>query len=195
MAVGAKPPKHLRGAELTDARKKIFEEESRVVLVEVQGTPTTPAGLAAAFNRLLPPDLRFLSVELAARNFDPLGECRWKRYCYSVNSTSCFELCKSLYWSWLQDQAEAAVAGEVHHMPQEDVPRHRVPEPDNASVPALDLERMKLASKLLVGTHDFAAFQAKGGRVTTVRTIFNCTVHQTDVGELAITCEGNGYVP
>ena len=54
--------------------------------------------------------------------------------------------------------------------------RHLVQEPKDEDVPEIDVERMQRAAQLLVGTHDFAAFQAKGGRVTTVRTIFNCTV-------------------
>lgn len=80
LSVGQKPSKHLRGNALAAAREQIFAEESKAVLVEVEGVAYPPAGLAAAFNRVLPPDLRFISVELAARNFDPLGECLWKRW-------------------------------------------------------------------------------------------------------------------
>ena len=44
--------------------------------------------------------------------------------------------------------------------------------------PSLDISAMKEAAKLLVGTHDFAAFQAAGGtpRETTVRTIYAADV-------------------
>lgn len=41
----------------------------------------------------------------------------------------------------------------------------------------LDVERMSRVAQLLVGEHDFAGFAAAGhGRVTTVRTLFACTV-------------------
>ena len=206
--VGAKPDKHVRGAALAEERARIFLEESKTILVDVAGTPTVPCGLAAAFNLVLPPDLRVLSVELSARNFDPLGETRWKRYCYSFDAPTGVSLCKSLYWSTLQDQAEAiaAVGGgnagedgaleagvdEREHMPEK--VRHRVPAPDDASVPPMHLDRMQQAARLLVGTHDFAAFQAKGGRVTTVRTIFSCTVLQDETGLVSITCEGDGFL-
>ncbi|MGI6212348.1 MAG: tRNA pseudouridine(38-40) synthase TruA [Anaerovoracaceae bacterium] len=49
-------------------------------------------------------------------------------------------------------------------------------------VPArLDLDRMKRAAKHLIGTHDFACFQAAGGtpRETTVRTIHGIRVRET----------------
>ena len=37
---------------------------------------------------------------------------------------------------------------------------------------ALDLADMRLAAAALVGTHDFAGFQSRGGRATTVRTLY-----------------------
>jgi tRNA U38,U39,U40 pseudouridine synthase TruA len=294
MPVGIKPPRQVRGEALAAARAEIFAEESRSVLVEVEGVPTPPAQLASAFNRVLPDDLRFVSVELAARNFDPLGECRWKRlsarvsvalpsrclsprahvpsrclsrahtcplpaclsrtcvcaqerelspalqphcrYCYTFDAAASAALRKSLYWSTLQDRAEAAAADSAARGGTEDAEggrdtpaeqegsagsgsgvggeraaearegggnsggggswaagggrggggndgdsekvRRLVPEPDDGRVPLLDVARMQAAAALLEGTHDFAAFQAKGGRVTTVRTIFKCAVEQ-----------------
>jgi tRNA pseudouridine(38-40) synthase len=195
-------------------RQRIFAEEAESVLVEVEGAPIPPPGLAAALNRFLPADVRFLSVELAARNFDPLGECRWKRYCYAFDPTASASLRKSVYWSSLQDKAQAAAEQRVSsdalqaaHLDAaqgvgrgegegggegwvgggvgwgagggRDAPemeRHLVQEPKDEDVPEIDVKRMKRAAQQLVGTHDFAAFQAKGGRVTTIRTIFNCTV-------------------
>ncbi len=44
----------------------------------------------------------------------------------------------------------------------------------------LDLARMQEAAAVLVGEHDFAAFAAAGhGRLTTVRTVFSCTVSES----------------
>lgn len=41
--------------------------------------------------------------------------------------------------------------------------------PEASSVTRLDLAEMQRAATVLQGTHDFASFQSKGGRVTTVR--------------------------
>ena len=216
--VGPKPSKHLRGEELAKARQKIFAEESQTVLLDVLGQPTPPSGLAAAFNCVLPTDLQMVSVEMAARNFDPLGEARWKRYCYALDAPACFAVRKSVYWGVLQDIEEAAIAGGRLDAPAQTLGspeanpdskfrashpsepscgdegvRKKVPEPDDAAVPDVIVSRMQDAAHLLVGTHDFAAFQAKGGRVTTVRSIFRCCV-QEDAARLVITCEGDGFL-
>jgi len=66
--------------------------------------------------------------------------------------------------------------------------------PKHAIDPAIDVRRMQEAAALLVGTHDFKAFQAAGGRVTTVRTIFDCKVRQDGSGAVEITCEGSGFL-
>jgi len=158
------------------------------------------------------------------------------RYCYTFDAAASAALRKSLYWSTLQDRAEAAAADSAARGGTEDAEggrdtpaeqegsagsgsgvggeraaearegggnsggggswaagggrggggndgdsekvRRLVPEPDDGRVPLLDVARMQAAAALLEGTHDFAAFQAKGGRVTTVRTIFKCAVEQ-----------------
>ena len=60
----------------------------------------------------------------------------------------------------------------------------------------LDVGAMAAAAKHIVGTHDFACFQAAGGtpRETTVRTIFNLQVLPKCEDELWIEITGDGFL-
>ena len=65
--------------------------------------------------------------------------------------------------------------------------------------PILDLAAMEKAAAYIVGTHDFACFQAAGGtpRETTVRTIFELRITpKTDwkSGEIEIEITGDGFL-
>lgn len=58
----------------------------------------------------------------------------------------------------------------------------------------LDVDRMRSAAKMLVGTHDFAAFASKGSdRQTTVRTILRLEVCRR-FDEMQIDVEGTGFL-
>lgn len=58
----------------------------------------------------------------------------------------------------------------------------------------LDIDRMAEAASLLVGTHDFAAFQAAGTETrTTVRTIFSSRLEQHPALVVYDVC-GNGFL-
>ncbi|MGC9455052.1 MAG: tRNA pseudouridine(38-40) synthase TruA [Phycisphaerae bacterium] len=60
--------------------------------------------------------------------------------------------------------------------------------------PPLDIERMRLASMRLVGTHDFAGFaSAADERESTVRTLFRCDV-AADGDEVLIHVTGDGFL-
>jgi len=60
----------------------------------------------------------------------------------------------------------------------------------------LDLQRMQEAAELLVGTHDFAAFQSARGRQTTVRTVYRCEVApRGGFGCVSIIMEADGFLP
>lgn len=57
-----------------------------------------------------------------------------------------------------------------------------------------DVDAMREAAKVMVGTHDFAAMQATGGHVkTTVRTVYSIDLEQKD-NHLTITVCGNGFL-
>jgi tRNA pseudouridine38-40 synthase len=59
----------------------------------------------------------------------------------------------------------------------------------------LDLAAMRAASAQLVGVHDFASFQAAGSSVTcTVRELMRCEWLGEAGGELALECEGTGFL-
>ncbi|HYE61765.1 MAG TPA: tRNA pseudouridine synthase A [Phycisphaerales bacterium] len=59
----------------------------------------------------------------------------------------------------------------------------------------LDHARMHEAAKHLTGEHDFAAFAAAGhGRLTTVRTIYDCTVTRAAEDRIRIDVSGNGFL-
>ncbi len=64
-----------------------------------------------------------------------------------------------------------------------------------AHVPVpLDVEAMRRALPVLLGTHDFAAFQASGGTAkTTVRTLRQATLEACGP-ELTLTVEGNAFL-
>lgn len=79
----------------------------------------------------------------------------------------------------------------IHHAPHASaLERHLT-----AHVPvALDVQAMRLALPALLGTHDFAAFQASGGTAkTTVRTLTEATL--TQEGEaLTLMLRGNAFL-
>jgi tRNA pseudouridine38-40 synthase len=59
----------------------------------------------------------------------------------------------------------------------------------------LDLPAMRAAAALLVGTHDFAAFQAAGSDVaTTVRTLARLDVSGEPGGDVEIAVQGDGFL-
>ena len=58
----------------------------------------------------------------------------------------------------------------------------------------LDLPAMARAAQTLLGTHDFAAFQASGGTAkTTVRTIYGAEVFEEN-GKIVFEVTGNGFL-
>ncbi|MBR3756266.1 MAG: tRNA pseudouridine(38-40) synthase TruA [Firmicutes bacterium] len=60
----------------------------------------------------------------------------------------------------------------------------------------LDTEAMKAGAAYIVGTHDFACFQAAGGtpRETTVRTIFDLQILEQDENTIWIEVTGDGFL-
>ena len=102
--------------------------------------------LAAALNEVLPADLRVLEATTA-----PTGFCAkdalWKRYTYQLPTGAALtQFCSD---KLLETRLEA-------------------------DLPCPDVGIMNDAASFLIGTHDFAGFQSKGGQKTTVRTIFTC---------------------
>lgn len=58
----------------------------------------------------------------------------------------------------------------------------------------LDLEKIRLESKFLIGTHDFVGFMSSGSSVKdTVRTIYDVNIQEND-GMISIEISGNGFL-
>lgn len=59
----------------------------------------------------------------------------------------------------------------------------------------LDLDAMRVAAAALVGVHDFASFQAAGSSVgCTLRELLRCEWLGQEGGEIALECEGTGFL-
>lgn len=59
--------------------------------------------------------------------------------------------------------------------------------------PALDIEKMKEAARLLIGTHDFRSFAKISKKEDTVRTIYRIDFIVVD-NDITIEFEGNGFL-
>lgn len=57
----------------------------------------------------------------------------------------------------------------------------------------LNIELMQEAATRLIGTHDFAGFQSRGGRQSTVRTVHRCVVSWRPEG-VVVVMEGDGFL-
>ncbi|CAE8735435.1 unnamed protein product [Polarella glacialis] len=57
----------------------------------------------------------------------------------------------------------------------------------------LDITQMQAAAALLLGSHDFAGFQSRGGRQSTVRTLHRCEVLE-EFPSVAIVMEADGFL-
>jgi tRNA pseudouridine38-40 synthase len=64
-----------------------------------------------------------------------------------------------------------------------------------ATVHRLDVPRMNLAARMLLGRHDFASFtRVHHGRLTTVRTIHECLVKVTGPRRCVVEIVGDGFL-
>lgn len=117
--------------------------------------------LLRAINGRLPDDVQITAIEPTTPHFNPIGGATSKSYSYTLSVAPHPPLGLGLRPLWDRRY--------VHRVWGE-----------------LDLETMNAAAQRLIGEHDFAAFAAANhGRLTTVRTIFTCSV--TDVTPFALT--------
>jgi tRNA pseudouridine38-40 synthase len=121
--------------------------------------------LRRALNSRLPDDVQAISCEVAPPDFNPIRGATSKAYSYTLHVAPPPPLGEARRALWSRRY--------VHQL-----------------FSTLDVDRMNQAAALLVGEHDFAGFAAAGhGRLTTIRTIFACSVTETP-GE----CEGTRRV-
>eukprot|EP00729_Bicosta_minor_P004877 gene4877-31490_t len=182
----------------------------QVCQFDAEGYGDGPADLAELCQRInaeLPSDCRVLKLEHATPNFAAMGNL-WKRYAYTVpggpNDTAetpaeLLRFCQRV----LQQQGcrSRTIAGGSSRVEEGCV----VAEGGEEVAPAppsrdqnqnlnLDLDRMRASAAVLVGRHDFAAFQSKGGRKSTVRTLHSCEVSWADGKGLRIEVNGDGFL-
>ncbi len=126
------------------------------------------AGLVTRLNAELPPDVRVRDVQIVGSDFAAMSNL-WKRYVYTIPPTSSGSG---------GGGATAATSGEEGELSELIAWSRKVLQnsPEASFVTRLDLVEMQRAATVLQGTHDFASFQSKGGRITTVRTLHRCAI-------------------
>ena len=126
--------------------------------------------LVEAFNGALPNDVRCVSIKPTTKAF-AANECLWKRYVYRIDGDAATVRAACLKMSG-NGALGTADADDGH---------------------PLRADEMQRAADRLLGEHDFASFQSKGGRSTTVRTLHRCEV-TLDACGLAFKLEGDGFL-
>lgn len=127
------------------------------------GWPTSRGAdrLVRAINGRLPDDVIVTAAEVIHPNFDPINDCVSKGYSYLIHEAE----------PVIYNPDGSSITGfrpmfDRHYV-------HHVHDP-------LNVAHMQQAAAAIVGEHDFTSFAgARHGRLTTVRTVFTCTV--TDV--------------
>ena len=146
--------------------------------------PVEADRLAPMFNAALPADVRCLAVDPVAKDFNAMANL-WKRYVYHVPGAPAEVLAFC-----------SRVAGLGTFAPARDT-NNAGAAADGAAADVgsaeLDVAAMRSAAARLVGKHDFAGFQSRGGRATTVRTLYRCDVAR-DTGGLRVTMEADGFL-
>lgn len=141
------------------------------------------------FNSALPASIRVLSLNVAAKNFSAMHPS-WKRYIYSYGplpeeSTTMRGWCKKVLCPQIFRQS--SICQENSCSDSQEQASFQISLPPN-------VDAMNAAAAIFVGTHDFAAFQSKGGRKTTVRTVHKCEVGLTEDGAMRLCITGSGFL-
>eukprot|EP00668_Euglena_longa_P017203 GGOE01021566.1.p3 GENE.GGOE01021566.1~~GGOE01021566.1.p3 ORF type:complete len:302 (+),score=63.25 GGOE01021566.1:782-1687(+) len=160
-------------------------------------TTLAPEVLLEELNQRLPPTVRVKSLGLTSLDFCAM-HCQWKRYAYTIPP--------GVDWQAVQLPAPRYRIVEV----LQDMLSARTPPATEAAAatsrtaaspsiggpggPGLDVAAMQRAAASLLGTHDFASFQAAGGRVSTVRTLHACDVSALEDGSIRIALVADGFL-
>lgn len=130
----------------------------------------------AALNERLPEDLRVTSLRIVNDNFN-VHASKWKRYRYRLTSKdddldmSVFRKCASH-----TNRGSNESRKKIKHFKE------------------LDVESMHRAASYIVGSHDFAKFQAKNSdKKTSRRTITRCDIEVNETS-IEMVIEGNGFL-
>ena len=141
-----------------------FELEPDIPLDNLKRALNNALSFGKTISGTIPGDIRVVDVEEKPEGFHARFDCKGKTYRYVIN-TGEPEAFKGKYCYYVTStrnrEEDSAESGEA------------------ASTP-LDIESMRAAAKLILGTRDFACFQAAGGtpRESTVRTIYDLRIRQ-----------------
>ncbi|HEX2734748.1 MAG TPA: hypothetical protein VHM70_24250 [Polyangiaceae bacterium] len=160
--------------------------ELRARLEECAGQPARGLAFASRTDSGVDAEQNFATAWFRP---DPSLETRMATLCEPV---ACALQIKRIVWVPRALQARQCASCKAY--------RYRIARP-NADVeqawrvtPSLDLERMRRAASLLVGTHDFAAFRALHcSAKTSVRTLYRFEVTR-DAAGICIDIEGDGFL-
>mmetsp|Transcript_13335 Transcript_13335/g.15440 ORF Transcript_13335/g.15440 Transcript_13335/m.15440 type:complete len:233 (+) Transcript_13335:445-1143(+) len=147
------------------------------VRFEVQNDLVSIETLHKFFNDALPETIRFKEIKLVSNKFDAMANL-WKQYRYTLPSEP------------IQLTNFCEFLASCDHMTEIKQDRKVVDTHFN-------IEAMKEAAQHFVGTHDFGAFQSKGGRKSTVRTVFDCRIEskkQRGNDVISIVVIGDGFL-
>jgi len=169
----------VRGASRTDAG---VHAEGQVVAFDTT-RELAPRRWAQALNRYLPSDIAVKDVRLCDVGYTPRFDAKDKIYRYVFHLGA------------VRDPLFRHRAWHLgRFIPFEYPDRDQL----QGSHHCLDLEAMKEACKLLVGTHDFSAFRAAADtRSDTVRTMLRVDLHEGYLGRsdlLALEVEGTAFM-
>ena len=131
-------------------------------------TPKSPPELKEVFNAALPADITVLDVNVVDRKFSAMDNL-WKRYVYTMRDEDCPRV--------------------LSHGP---VPKD-VGEGETLVMTSDGVSNMQKAANYLVGSHDFAGFQSKGGRTSTTRMLYKVKVSREEE-VTKVVMEGEGFL-
>ncbi len=135
------------------------------VLIECDGATVPHDKLPLAVARYLPPDLSLYYAEVPTDGFHPRYDAVSKEYLYQIKNTPIYD---PFYY------------GRAWFLPQ--------------PISDLGIDRMRDATKFIVGSHDFSAFMAQGSdALDTVRDVKYLTIDK-DGDFIKIRVAANGFL-
>ena len=142
-----------------------FNLEQDIPLENLKRALNNSLSFGKTISGTIPGDIHILDVKEMPEEFHARFDCKGKTYRYVINTGE-----------------PEAFRGKYCYYVFGDRKTDDSSEEEASGGGSFDIKAMREAAKLIVGTHDFACFQAAGGtpRETTVRTIFDLRVRRED---------------
>jgi len=166
-----------RGASRTDAG--VHARGQVVAFDAVRELP--PKGWRMLLNKNLPDDVSVRSIEPCDVGYDPRFDALGKRYRYRFHVGESRDPIRDPHSWFIGPQLARADRG------------------GDCDVPSfLDVDAMRAAAKLLLGTHDFRAFRSaddeRQNTIRTLRELHVVTPYANEPDSIAIEVEGNAFM-